>query len=86
MIAQIVYLLCGLTSILCAVLLFRQYRLSGTALLFWSTGCFVFLALTNIVLFVDLVMIPSMDFSIARNVLSLAAMLMLLHGLIRERS
>ena len=86
MIAQTVYLLCGLTSILCAALLFRQYRKGGTALLFWSTGCFVFVALSNILLFVDLVMIPSIDFAIARSALSLAAMLMLLHGLIRERS
>jgi hypothetical protein len=86
MIAQTVYVLCGLTSVLCAGLLFRRYRSSGAPLLFWSTWCFVCLALTNILLFVDFVVFPKVDLSLARSLLMLVGMLMLIHGLIRERN
>jgi hypothetical protein len=86
MIAQIVYVLCGLTSILCAGLLFRRYRSNRTPLLFWSTWGFVCLALTNILLFVDLVLVPQIDLSHVRSGLTLAGMLMFVHGLIRQRN
>jgi hypothetical protein len=81
--AETVYILCGLTSVVCAVLLFRQYRLKRGGLLFWSTLCFVCLAITNVLLFVDLVMFPNVDMSIVRNSITLAGMMMLLYGLIR---
>lgn len=82
--AQLVYILCGLTSILCAVLLYRQYRSTRVGLLFWSTCCFLCLAATNVLLYVDLVILPATDMSIARNAITLAGMMMLLYGLIRE--
>jgi len=72
MIAEIVYVLCGLTSILCAALLFRRFGASRTPLLFWSTCCFVCLATTNVLLFLDLVIFPSVDLSIWRSSLTLA--------------
>ncbi len=81
--AQLVYAACALTSILCAVLLFRSYRSSKARLLFWSCLCFVGLALNNILLFVDLVLTPpTTDLSMARNAIALAAMCSLLFGLI----
>lgn len=82
--AQIVYILCGLTSILCAYLLYRQYRITRTGLLFWSTCCFLCLAATNVLLYVDLVLFPATDLSLLRNALTLAGMMMLLYGLIRQ--
>ena len=82
--AQTVYILCGLTSLICAFLLFRQYCRTRGGLLFWSTLCFVCLALTNVLLFIDLVMLPQIDLSVLRSGLTLAGMLMLLYGLIRE--
>ena len=82
--AQTVYVLCGITSLACAGLLFRQYRRTGTGLLFWSTLCFVCLAVTNILLFIDLVVLPQVDLSPVRSGFTLAGMLMLLYGLIRE--
>jgi hypothetical protein len=84
MIPQLVYILCGLTSIVCALLLFRQYRVKRGGLLFWSTLCFVCFAITNVLLFVDLVMFPQVDLSVVRNAITLAGMMMLLYGLIRE--
>ena len=81
MIAQIVYILCGLTSVLCAGLLYRQYRSSPAPLLFWSMWCFICFAVTNVLLFVDLVLIPELDLSDVRNCINLAGMCMLIHGL-----
>jgi uncharacterized protein DUF5985 len=82
--AETVYILCGLTSFICAFLLFRQYCRTRGGLLFWSMLCFICLAATNVLLFVDLVILPSIDLSVLRNTLTLAGLLMLLYGLIRE--
>lgn len=82
--AETVYVLCALTSIACAVLLFRGYRASRTRLLLWSSLCFIGLALNNVVLFVDLVMVPSIDLSLLRGGIALASMMVLLTGLVWE--
>ncbi len=79
-----VYVLCGLTSLACAFLLWMQYRRTQGPLLLWSMLCFVCLAVTNILLFVDLVLLPSIDLSVLRSSLTLLGMLMMLYGLIRE--
>jgi hypothetical protein len=84
MIAQIVYMLCGLTSILCAALLYRQFRANRTPLLFWTTCGFVFLAATNVLLFLDMVILPNVDLSLARSLTTLAAMLTFIIGLTGE--
>lgn len=86
--AEIVYILCGLSSLACAVLLFRSYRQAPSHLLFWSGICFGFLALNNMVLFVDLVMLPNIDFSgsLLRNIFGASAGTVLLFGLIWELS
>jgi len=81
---ELVYALCGLTSILCAVLLWRQHRRMGGRLLFWSAGCFICLAIANVVLCVDLILIPQADLSTIRNAITLAGVLMLLGALIWE--
>ena len=82
--AELVYVLCAATSIACAVLLLKGYARSRTRLLFWSGLCFAGLALNNVVLFVDLVIIPSADLSLVRSGTALVAMLILLFGLVWE--
>ena len=82
--AELVYVLCAVTSIACAVLLLRGYWRSRMRLLFWSGLCFAGLALNNVVLFVDLVIIPSVDLSLVRSGTALIAMLVLLFGLVWE--
>ncbi len=57
--AEVVYILCAATSILCAVLLFRSYRASRAKLLFWSSLCFVGLALNNVLLILDLYVVST---------------------------
>jgi hypothetical protein len=78
MIAEIVYILCAVTSVLCAVLLLRQYRATPNRLLFWSAGCFVCLAASNVLLYVDLVILPNIDLSALRNIIMLVGISMLL--------
>jgi hypothetical protein len=82
--AEVVYLLCAATSLLCAALLLRSYLRNRTRLLFWSTLCFVGLALNNILLFVDLVVVPHMDLSLWRSGVALAGILLLLISLVWE--
>jgi cytochrome bd-type quinol oxidase subunit 2 len=83
-VAEGVYLLCAVTSIACALLLWRGYRLSRTRLLFWSSLCFVGLALNNVLLLVDLVMVPDVDLTVWRSSVGLVALMILLIGLVRE--
>jgi hypothetical protein len=82
--AEIVYLLCALTSVACAALLIRQYMRARTKLLLWSSACFAGLAVNNALLFVDLVLVPAMDLSTYRAAVALMAMVVLLYGLIWE--
>ena len=80
--AEAVYILCALTSMACAVLLLRGYSRSRLRLLLWSGLCFVALAVSNLVLFVDLVVVPGMDLSLVRSSLALVGVATLLYGLI----
>lgn len=82
--AAFVYILCATTSLVCALLLLRASRRSSNALLLWSGNSFACLALANILLFVDLIMVPNFDLLLARNVVTLIGVIMLLYGLIWE--
>ena len=66
MFAPLVYLLCALASLGCMVLLGRAYLRSRARLLLWSAICFVGLAVNNLLLFVDLVILPQIDLSLPR--------------------
>lgn len=81
--AEAVYILCALTSAACAVLLLRGYSRSGMRLLLWSGLCFMCLALSNVLLFVDLVLVgPETDLSLLRSSIALVGVATLLYGLI----
>jgi hypothetical protein len=83
--AEAVYLLCGITSVACTLLLVRGYLASKSKLLFWSSLCFGGLALNNVLLFVDLVIVPATNLGLVRSALALVAMMTLLFGLVWER-
>ncbi len=82
--AEAVYILCGLTSLFCAGLLVRSFRTQRTRLLLWSSLCFVGLALNNLLLVVDLMVLPDVDLSAIRASVEAAAMILLLIGLVWE--
>ncbi len=77
-----VYLLCFLTSAACALLLARNFRRTGARVLMWSALCFLLLAANNLVVVLDLLVLPATDFRLMRLLLSLAALGVLLFGFI----
>jgi hypothetical protein len=82
---SLIYFLCLLASAVCAALLVRGYRRSRTKLLLYSALCFVFLALNNLLLAIDLLVFPtSIDLTAIRLVAALAGLLTLLYGFIWE--
>jgi hypothetical protein len=78
----LVYLLCFLTSTACAILLARSYRRTRARLLLWSAACFALLALNNLAVVIDLVVLPAWDFRLLRHALALGAVAVLLFGFI----
>ena len=78
----VVYLLCFATSATCAYLLARSYRRTSARLLLWSALCFVLLAANNLVVIIDIVVLPDWDLRILRDAFSLAAIAVLLFGFI----
>lgn len=84
MLASIVYILCALTSSLCAWLLLRGYGRSRARLLFWSGLCFVGLALNNVLLVIDVRVVPAVDLSVWRTVPALIGVSLLVYGLVWE--
>ncbi|MDQ2639813.1 MAG: DUF5985 family protein [Pseudomonadota bacterium] len=81
--ASAVYVLCTLTTLLCAALLLRGYLRGRKRLLLWSGLCFAGLALSNGLMFVDLVLLPHLpQLYTPRLVTAAAAMLLLVYGLV----
>jgi hypothetical protein len=79
---EAVYVLCALTSVTCAVALFRSYRRTRSRLLLWSSACFIGFAINNAMLVVDLIVLPAIDLSLLRAALSAASMLTIVIGLV----
>ncbi len=80
--APLIYMLCALTALVCAVLLLQAYHRSGYSLLLWSGWCFVGLTANNLMVVVDELLVPDIDLSTWRLVIGLLAMGVLLYGLI----
>jgi hypothetical protein len=73
-----------LTSIACMVLLFRSYLATRRRLLLWSGVCFVGQSVNNVVLFLDIVVLPDVDLRGIRLTAALVGMLFLIYGFISE--
>ena len=85
MLATIVYLLCALTSVMCAWVLYNSYDRSKSALLLWCSLCFVTLAVGNILLVIDLVVTgPTVDLSFTRGIVAFVGFSFLIFGLVWE--
>jgi hypothetical protein len=80
--ADIVFLLCAATSIACAVMLARGYMQSRTRLLLWSSICFLGFAANNVLLLLDLWLVPTIDLSVWRSAAALAGVSVLVFGLV----
>jgi hypothetical protein len=83
--AALIYFLCAMTCLAAFVLLLRSWLATRHRLLFWSAMCFAGLSLNNILLVVDKLVLPDVDLSTPRLLAALAAVLLLLFGLIWEQ-
>ncbi len=79
-----VYILGSVICLCCAVLLIRAYTQVRRRLLLWSGLCFIGLTMSNVLVFVDLVIFPDINLYRFRLVTAAVAMLLLLYGLIWE--
>ena len=77
-----VYLLCLATSAACPLLLVRNYLKTRARLLLWSAACFLLLAANNLVVVIDMLVIPDVSLTLLRIILSLGAVSVLLFGFI----
>ncbi len=79
-----IYVLCAATSLACAILLYRGYRRTSARLLLWSAICFAGFFLNNVLLVIDLQVVPYRDLSTLRTLPSLAGISFLIYGLVAD--
>jgi hypothetical protein len=80
----LIYGLCLAASAACAALLGRAYLRSRARLLLWTAISFCFLALNNLALVVDMIVLPQTDLWILRQAASGVALGVLLFGFVWE--
>lgn len=78
----LVYILCAITSLLSAVMLWRGARRHGNRLLFWSSLCFFAMTANNILLYANFVIFPDVDLLTAATIVSLIGIALVNFGLI----
>jgi hypothetical protein len=80
--AAAVFVLCAVTSGVCAGLLLRGWRHSGVRLLLVAALCFIGFTVNNVMLVVDELLLPDRDLKLTRDLSGFAAVAVLLVGLI----
>lgn len=83
---RLMYAICALTALSCAVLLLTRYLRTRHRLLMWSGLCFLGLTLNNVLVILDRVVLPQVDLSVLRMSTTLVAVLLLLYGLVMDRN
>jgi hypothetical protein len=82
--ANLVYILCALTSIVCAGLLVQGFLRTRSRLLLWSSFCFMGLVVSNLLLVLDRIFFPEVDLYAFRLATALVALSLLVYGLVWE--
>ena len=82
--AELIYALCALTALACAVMLMLAARRTRSRMLFWSGLCFVGFALTNGMIVADDLRNTPNDLWTPRLLVALGSVVVLLYGLIVE--
>ncbi len=79
----IIYGLCALMALVCALLLLAAYSRQKYRLLLWGGLCFCGLTLSNALLVVDKIFLgPDIDLAVLRYAITLLSLLVFLYGLI----
>lgn len=79
-----VFILCLATSLLCAILLVRAYLSARSRLLLWSAIGFAGLAVNNLLLVADRLVLPAVDLWLWRQVALGLSIAVLLYGFLWE--
>lgn len=83
--AAIVYILCAITSLVCAIMLFKAFQRNKFRLLFWSCLGFTGFAVNNILLFIDVIVFPDVTYIIYfRTIPAVIGMIVMIYGLVME--
>jgi len=82
--ATATYIIAILVTGGCWLLLLRGYLRGKQKLLLWSSFCFLGLAISNLLVFADMVLFPDVDLYSWRLGTAAVAMLFMLYGLIWE--
>jgi hypothetical protein len=82
--AAAIYILCSLTALACFGLLFRAWRRTRAAFLFWCSLCFAGLAVNNVILVIDKLLLPDVSLALPRLAIALVATLLLVYGLVSQ--
>ena len=80
----LIYLLCAATALVCSALLLRAYWRGRIPFLLGCGLCFLALAVENVILFLDVVVVPETDLSSLYLATGLTGILLLLYSLIWE--
>jgi hypothetical protein len=80
--AEVVYVLCAVTSLICAALLIRAWRRTRSRLLMWSGLCFLCFAANNVLLYADRFVFLDVSLAVLRAATGAAGVAVLLFGLI----
>jgi hypothetical protein len=78
------FILCMVTSLVSALLLLRAARGPTRRLLLWSAAFFIGMALNNLLLFIDIVTGPSVDWLTPANIVTALSLVGLMYALIWE--
>jgi hypothetical protein len=82
-VAGAAFVLCAVTSLVCLALLVRSYRVGRTRLVLWCAICFAGLAVTNVLLAVNELIVPSVHMH-WRGIPATVGLWSLVYGLVRE--
>lgn len=80
----LVFLLCAATALISGLMLLRSYKRTRVRLLLWCGLFFLALVLENLLVFVDLILVPDVDLELVRSSVALTGVTMFLYGLIWE--
>ncbi len=82
--AGVIYLLCSLTALVCAWMLYRNYHRTRYRLLFWSTLCLAGLTVNDVLLLLDKLVFSDHNLLFLRDMTALISLSLLIYGLVWE--
>jgi hypothetical protein len=80
--APFVYIMCTVTSGICAALLLREHRRTASRVLLWCGLAFVGFTISNALVFTDFVLVPATSLALVRAIANWMATTVLVVALV----